>query len=68
MKFAKLKKLGKSIKYARKAKGLSQEDLAELIDRSRNYIGMLERAEINIPILTLFEIAKKLEIDIKDLF
>ncbi len=68
MKFAKLKKLGKSIKYARKAKGLSQEDLAELIDRSRNYIGMLERAEINIPILTLFEIANKLEIDIKDLF
>ena len=68
MKFAKLKKLGKSIKYARKAKGLSQEDLAELIDRSRNYIGMLERAEINIPILTLFEIAKKLELDIKDLF
>lgn len=68
MKFTKLKKLGLSIKYARKSKGLSQEELAELINKSRNYVGMIERAEINIPVLTLFEIAKSLKIDIKDLF
>ena len=68
MKFVKLKKLGLSIKYARKSKGLSQEELAELINKSRNYVGMIERAEINIPVLTLFEIAKSLKIDIKDLF
>ena len=68
MKFAKLKKLGLSIKYARKSKGLSQEELAELINKSRNYVGMIERAEINIPVLTLFEIATSLKIDIKDLF
>ncbi|MDO5305894.1 MAG: helix-turn-helix transcriptional regulator [bacterium] len=68
MKFAKLKKLGNSIKFARKSKGLSQEDLAELMSKSRNYIGMIERAEINIPVLTLFQIAKILEVDIKDLF
>ena len=67
MKFVKLKKLGLSIKYARKSKGLSQEELAELINKSRNYVGMIERAEINIPVLTLFEIAKSLKIDIKDL-
>lgn len=60
MKFARLKNLGKSFKFARKSQNLSQEQLAELINKSRNYVGMIERAEINVPILTLFEIAKVL--------
>ncbi len=68
MKFAKLKNLGKSIKFARKSRNLSQEQLAELINKSRNYVGMIERAEINVPILTLFEIAKVLKVNVKDLF
>jgi DNA-binding XRE family transcriptional regulator len=63
-----LKKLGKNIKFLRKAKGLSQEKLAEIINRSRNYIGMIERAEVNTPVDTLFNIAKALHSDIKELF
>lgn len=63
-----LKKLGKNIKFLRKSKNLSQEKLAELINRSRNYVGMIERAEVNTPVDTLFDIAKALHSDIKKLF
>ena len=62
------KKLGKNIRYYRKLKGIPQEQLAELIFKSRNYIGMIERAEINIPIDTVFDIAKALQIHPKVLF
>ena len=65
---ADLKKLGKNIKFLRKSKGISQEQLAEMISRSRNFVGMIERAEVNTPVGTLFDIAKKTEIDIKDFF
>lgn len=62
------KKLCKNIKFLRKAKGLSQEKLAEMINRSRNYIDMIERAEVNAPVDTLFDIAKALHNNIKELF
>ncbi|MDD3236660.1 MAG: helix-turn-helix transcriptional regulator [Candidatus Gastranaerophilales bacterium] len=63
-----LKKLGLNIKFLRKSKGLSQEKFAEKIGKCRNYVGMIERAEVNTPAGTLFDIAKALEIDIKELF
>ena len=63
-----LKKLGINIKFLRKAKGISQERLAEMLHKSRNYIGMIERAEVNTPIDTLFDIAKALKSDIKEFF
>lgn len=58
-----LKNIGKTIKDLRKEKNLSQEKLAEKVEISRNYMGMIERAEVNIPILTLYKIAKILEIE-----
>ena len=64
----KLKKLGNKIKYYRKLEGLSQEKLSELVSLSRNYIGMIERAEVNTPVSTIFSIAKALNIDTKQLF
>ena len=63
-----LKKLGVNIKFLRKSRGFSQEKLAELIKKSRNYIGMIERAEVNTPVDTLFDIVKALKADIKELF
>ncbi len=57
-----LNKLGHNIQNIRKAKKLSQEKLAELAGRSRNYIGMIERAEVNVPAKTLLEIAKVLNV------
>ena len=63
-----LKKLGINIKFLRKSRGVSQEKLAEMIKKSRNYIGMIERAEVNTPVNTLFDIVKVLKANIKDLF
>jgi len=63
-----LNKLGQKIRFIRKSKKLSQESLAELINRSRNYIGMIERAEVNTPVDTLFDIAKALSVNIIELF
>lgn len=68
MKKANLKKLDKNIKYARKANNLSQEELAEMLKLSRNYIGMIERAEVNAPVATLFDIAKALKVNVKSFF
>ncbi len=63
-----LRKLGKNIKNIRKNKNLSQEKLAELIKKTRNYVGMVERAELNIPASVIFDIAKALNCSAKDLF
>ena len=62
------KKLGKNIQNIRKYKGLSQEKLAELINKTRNYVGMVERAEINVPVLVIFDIAKALNVHPKEFF
>lgn len=58
-----LENIGKNIKYLRKNQGFSQERLAERIGMSRNNLGMIERAKENIPILTLYKIAKALDIE-----
>ena len=63
-----LKKLGNNIRNALKSKNLSQEKLAELIKKTRNYVGMVERAEINIPASVIFDIAKALNVSAKVFF
>jgi transcriptional regulator with XRE-family HTH domain len=62
-----LKALGREIRRHRKAKKLSQEQLAERASLHRNYIGYLERGENNPRIMTLFQIAQALEIGLGDL-
>lgn len=52
-----LKKLGKNIRNARIDCGLSQEKLAELPGKTRNYVGMVERVEINVSAKSLFYFA-----------
>jgi transcriptional regulator with XRE-family HTH domain len=44
----------------RKAKGLSQEDLAEIADLHRTYIGSVERGERNISIDNMERLAQSL--------
>jgi transcriptional regulator with XRE-family HTH domain len=39
-----------NLRKARQAKGLSQEDLAELANLHRTYVGSVERAERNVSI------------------
>jgi transcriptional regulator with XRE-family HTH domain len=61
-------KIGKNIRGERKKRGLSQEKLAELADVHRTYIGMVERAEKNITLVSLEKIARALNVSITELF
>lgn len=53
-------KVGNNIKDIRQSKGLSQEQLADIAGVHRTYIGMVERAEKNITLVSLEKIAKAL--------
>ncbi len=51
----------------RKKASLSQEQLAEKADLTRNYIGDIERAEKKVTLETLAKIAKALKCRVRDL-
>lgn len=55
-------RFGKNVRKARKRLSLSQEELAEKIGISRNHMGRLERGEINVMLVLVERIAKKLKI------
>ena len=52
--------LGKNLRETRKAKGLSQEKLAELADLHRTYVGGIERGERNVSLENIVELARAL--------
>lgn len=60
--------LGQKIRKARKEKGLSQEKLALMCGLDRSYMGRIERGEVNITVLKLYEISKALDIQIINFF
>lgn len=62
-----LKQLGLAIKLERVRKGLSQEELAEKAHLHRTYIGMVERAERNISVINLIQIATALGVTLNHL-
>lgn len=53
-----LKTFGHNIQTLRKARGLTQEQLAEKSGLHRTYIGMIERAEKNITLRNIEKLAK----------
>ncbi|MEG0808057.1 MAG: helix-turn-helix transcriptional regulator [Alistipes sp.] len=55
---------GLNIQRLRKARGLSQEKLAELAGLHRTYIGMIERAEKNLTLLNIVKIAQALKVSV----
>ncbi len=61
------KKLGNRIKEIRKSRGMSREEVAFECDFSGSYMGMIERAEYDFKISMLYNIAKALKIELKDL-
>lgn len=63
-----LKTFGKRVRELRLDKGLTQEELAEKIGVSTNYVGMVERAERNTTLLKVFKIAKALDVKVSELF
>ena len=63
-----LKRLAKNLKAARKACGMSQEDLAEKSGLALSQIARLETAKLNTSISTVFSLLKALDADANELF
>lgn len=55
-----LQKFGKRLKSLRLDKNLTQLELAEILDMSPNFIGMIERGERNTTVENVFKIARAL--------
>ena len=58
---------GRRVREVRKAKGISQERLAEMAGIDRSYMGNIERGEKNITLKKAYEICDALEVEIQDL-
>lgn len=63
-----VKVVGERIRYFRKERGLSQEELAYRASLHNTYIGQLERGEKNATIESLAKISAALDITIAELF
>ncbi len=61
------KMLGKNIKTRRKELGLTQQELADILDMSLNFIGKIEVAFSKPSLDTLIEIAKALDTTVSEL-
>ncbi len=61
-KYAKRKLLGKNIANYRKMKSLSQNQLAEIVEVSREHIAKIETAKRNMSMDLLFKISSALNI------
>lgn len=60
--------LGSNIRAERLRRHLTQEQLAEKLDMSINYVGKLERGVIIPSALVIFKLSKILRIDMNELF
>lgn len=60
-------KFGERVREIRVSKNLSQEQLADLANVHRTYIGMVERAEKNITLVNIEKIANGLDVNITEL-
>lgn len=63
-----LQKFGKRLKALRLDHNLTQLELAEILDMSPNFIGMIERGERNTTVGNVFKIARALNIKPSNLF
>ena len=60
--------IGKNIKKYREHKKYTQQQLADKINKSLNFVGKIEVAFCHPSLNTLIDIAKTLDIELKDLF
>ena len=63
-----LQKFGKRLKVLRLDHNLTQLELAEILDMSPNFIGMIERGERNTTVENVFRIARALNVKPSNLF
>ena len=62
-----LKKFGKNVKIERIKKDLTQEQLAEIMNVSQNYIANIERGKANMSLAKIYELSKFLYVIIEKL-
>ena len=62
------KSLGQKLRAIRKAKGLTQEQVADKGGMNFKYYGAIERGEINVTLKTVSNLARILNVRMGDLF
>lgn len=62
-----LKRLGEAVRASRKARGMSQEALADAAGIDRSHMGKIERGERNVTLLNVARIAKAMDCKPSDL-
>ena len=62
-----LKKFGKNVKIERIKKDLTQEQLAEIMNVSQNYIANIERGKANMSLVKIYELANYLDVNLSSL-
>lgn len=63
-----LQTLGKNIKQFRLIKGLSQENLACELQKSVNFISLLENGKTGLSVQTIIDICRVLDVDANSVF
>jgi transcriptional regulator with XRE-family HTH domain len=63
-----VKEVGHLVRQLRRSKGLSQEEYADLCGLHRTYIGMIERGEKTITIVTASKLASALGLTLSQFF
>ena len=58
---------GKNVRRARLTRAISQEELAEIADLHRTYIGAIERGERNVSLKNIIRIAHALNLTVSKL-
>ncbi|MBQ8909753.1 MAG: helix-turn-helix transcriptional regulator [Oscillospiraceae bacterium] len=66
--YKKYRQLGLNIAYYRKQRGLSQTELAEIIDISRTHMSRIEIADCAVSLDVVFAICDALSVSPKNLF
>ncbi|WMS86703.1 helix-turn-helix domain-containing protein [Pleionea litopenaei] len=61
------KEFGQLLRQKRKELGVSQDKLALMSDIDRSYVGRVERGEVNITLEKVYQFAKALNCDVRQL-
>ena len=60
-------RLARNLRALRAAKGISQEELGDLVNLHRTYVGSIERLERNVSLDNIEKLASALDVDVLDL-
>lgn len=60
-------RLARNLRALRASKGISQEELGDLANLHRTYVGSIERLERNVSLDNVEKLASALDVDVLDL-